>query len=107
METEKIALLFKSFEDAKMSMDGVECWSARDLMLLLGYSSWQNFTKVIGKAKQATQSFDIAESDHFIDIIKMIETGKTALNAPGRGKRTPPSISTDNLLLAWARTLVL
>lgn len=58
-------------------------------------------------AKQATQSFDIAESDHFIDIIKMIETGKTALNAPGRGKRTPPSISTDNLLLAWARTLVL
>lgn len=78
METEKIALLFKSFEDAKMSMDGVECWSARDLMPLLGYSSWQNFTKVIGKAKQATQSVDIAESDHFIDIIKMIETGKTA-----------------------------
>lgn len=28
--------------------------------------------------KQATQNVDIAESDHFIDVIKMIETGKTA-----------------------------
>ena len=78
METEKIAMLFRSFEDAKMNRDDVECWSARELMPLLGYSSWQNFSKVIAKAKSAVQNTGIPEEDHFNDIIKMIETGKNA-----------------------------
>jgi DNA-damage-inducible protein D len=78
MEIEKIAILFKSFEDAKMNRDDVECWSARDLMPLLGYSNWQNFVNVIKKAKQAALNADITEEDHFIDINKMIETGKNA-----------------------------
>lgn len=30
---------------------GVECWSARELQGLLGYSKWENFFKVLVKAK--------------------------------------------------------
>ena len=31
----------------------IEFWSARDLMLILGYAKWQKFVEVIEKAKKA------------------------------------------------------
>ena len=45
--------LFQSYEDAVCMIDDTECWSARELQQLLGYSLWQNFCKVIAKAKEA------------------------------------------------------
>ena len=51
MKKEEILALFKSYEDAVCTIDNTECWSARDLQKLLGYSLWQNFTNVINKAK--------------------------------------------------------
>ena len=50
MKKEEILALFKSFEEAVCMIDETECWSARDLQKLLGYSLWQNFCKVIAKA---------------------------------------------------------
>ena len=47
MKKEEILALFKSFEDAVCRVDDTECWSARELQKLLGYSLWQNFTNVI------------------------------------------------------------
>ena len=40
-----------NFESIKqINVLGREYWSARDLMPLLGYQSWQNFDKIIKKA---------------------------------------------------------
>jgi DNA-damage-inducible protein D len=55
---------------------GVEYWSARDLMPLLGYGKkWQNFSDVIKKAMTAcTETGNIAE-DHFTGVSKMVLLG--------------------------------
>ena len=59
-------------------IDETECWSARDLQQLLGYSLWQNFTKVIGKAKEACVNVGQLVEDHFIDVNKMVVIGSGA-----------------------------
>jgi DNA-damage-inducible protein D len=38
MKTEEIKALFAQFENASGEFEGIECWSARDLQILLGYS---------------------------------------------------------------------
>ena len=78
MKKEDIQALFKSFEDAACMIDDTECWSARELQKLLGYSLWQNFTNVINKAKAACENVGQLVSDHFIDVNKMIIAGKGA-----------------------------
>jgi len=49
---------------------GVEYWSARDLMSLLGYDSWRNFEIAIGRAKTACEQASQDVSVHFVDAIK-------------------------------------
>lgn len=78
MKKEEIQALFKSYEDAVCMIDDTECWSARDLQKLFGYSLWQNFCKVITKAKEACENVDQALSDHFIDVNKKVELGSGA-----------------------------
>ena len=42
----------KTFEDIKhVNENGSEFWYARELMIILEYSKWENFEKVINKAK--------------------------------------------------------
>lgn len=50
MKKETIDQLYKAFEQYALEVNGVECWSARELQLLLGYSKWENFTNVINNA---------------------------------------------------------
>ncbi|MBR6189086.1 MAG: DNA damage-inducible protein D [Prevotella sp.] len=78
MKKEIIEQLYSAFEQAALEVDGVECWSARELQTLLGYSLWQNFTKVINKAKVACENVNQSTSDHFIDANKMVELGSGA-----------------------------
>ncbi len=78
MKKEDIQALFQNFEDAVCTIDDTECWSARDMQKLLGYSLWQNFTNVINKAKAACENVGQPVSDHFIDVNKMIMAGKGA-----------------------------
>ena len=78
MKKDDIQALFKSFEDAKCMIDDTECWSARDLQKLLGYSLWQNFTNVISKAKAACENVGQPVTDHFIDVNKKVELGSGA-----------------------------
>ena len=76
MKKELIAELFQKFENACYIYEGVECWSARELQEILGYSKWENFLNVIEKAKKECETAGAALPDHFADIRKMIEIGK-------------------------------
>ncbi len=78
MKKELIHELFEKFELACNIYEDVECWSARELQEILGYSKWENFLKVIDKAKKACESSGIPVHDHFPDIRKMIDLGKGA-----------------------------
>ncbi|HEX5026693.1 MAG TPA: DNA damage-inducible protein D [Agriterribacter sp.] len=75
MKKEQIAELFHQFEEAAYNYKGVECWSARELQEVLGYTKWDNFLKVIEKAKTACESSGMAVSDHFAGVGKMVELG--------------------------------
>ena len=44
-------------------------------MTVLQYSDWQNFEKIINKAKISCQNSDISILDHFIDVSKMVQIG--------------------------------
>ena len=75
MKSEEIKNLFSQFEAAASELEGVECWSARELQNLLGYSKWENFEKVIQKAKDACRNAGELIENHFPDIRKMVEIG--------------------------------
>jgi DNA-damage-inducible protein D len=55
-----------------------EYWSARELMIVLGYVKWQKFIEVIEKAKDACKTSGYIVGDHFIHAGKMVLTGSTA-----------------------------
>jgi len=57
-------------------LDGLECWSGRDLQNILGYSDWRNFINTIQKASKACENSGEQVSDHFVGVTKMIEIGK-------------------------------
>jgi len=78
MKSTEIKLLFEMFEHVACEFEGIECWSARELQGLLGYSKWENFAKVIEKAKESCQNAGQTIADHFPDVRKVIEAGKGA-----------------------------
>ena len=78
MKKEEILALFEQFEQAACEVNQVECWSARELQKLLGYSKWENFSNVIDKAKEACSNVGQVVADHFPDVRKMIIAGKGA-----------------------------
>jgi DNA-damage-inducible protein D len=80
MKQELITKLHTAFEDIVHAHPdtGVEFWFARDLQPILGYTKWENFTKVIEKAKAACANTGHAVSDHFLDVRKMVSLGSGA-----------------------------
>ena len=78
MKKELILELFKKFEEACYIYKDIECWSARELQNILGYTKWDNFIKVIEKAKSVCESSGAEISYHFADIGKMIDLAKIA-----------------------------
>ncbi|MDP2724487.1 MAG: DNA damage-inducible protein D [Bacteroidales bacterium] len=78
MKSDEIKNLFSQFEAAASELEGVECWSARELQTLLGYSKWENFDKVIQKAKDACKNAGEEVDYHFPDVRKTIPMPKGA-----------------------------
>ena len=69
----------KSFEDIKhIDENGVEFWYARELMPILQYSNWQNFEKIIDKAKISCKNSGISVFEHFIDVNKLSKRANNA-----------------------------
>jgi hypothetical protein len=72
MKTEEINQLFTRFEEAASELEGVECWSARELQILLGYSKWENFEKVIQKgdfSKKCVNFFSLFFAAHCLKTV--------------------------------------
>ena len=74
-ETElKIQAPNKRFEEIKkVDEEGVEYWEARELMPLLDYTDWRNFSGVIIKAQESCKSSNQSIKYHFVEIDKMIK----------------------------------
>jgi DNA-damage-inducible protein D len=80
MDKEIVVRLHASFEDMvqKFPDTGTEFWCARDLQMLLGYTEWRNFAKVVDKAITACQNAGYDPRDHFVEINKMVRLGSGA-----------------------------
>lgn len=78
MKTEEVKTLFEQFEKAAAKVENVECWSAREIYPILGYTQWRNFMNAVDKAKEACQNAGEKLSDHFPDVRKTIPMPKGA-----------------------------
>lgn len=78
MKKEYISELFKKFEDACYDYEGIECWSARDIQDILGYTQWRNFKNVIDKAEKSCEQAGEDAKNHFAEFSKMVEIGSGA-----------------------------
>lgn len=79
MEREQIGKLKLTFDQiVHTTEDGVEFWYARELQDILGYYKWDKFQNVIDKAKDACLNSGNTADDHFLQVGKLINTGKGA-----------------------------
>lgn len=77
---EDISLINKRLGAAKReNKGGGEYWMGRDIQEILGYAEWENFEKVIAKAKMSCESAGGDSSDHFLDTTKMVAIGSGAM----------------------------
>ncbi len=60
----------------KINEQRMEYWSARELSKILEYSEYRHFVPVIAKAKDACNNSGHAVSDHFEDILEMVDSRK-------------------------------
>ena len=68
------------FESIKrFDENGNEHWYARELQKVLEYNKWENFEKVIEKAKLSCLNSNYGLQDHFPDVRKMVDIGSNTL----------------------------
>ena len=69
----------QSFESIKhIDENGIEFWYAREMMKILEYNKWENFEKVINKAKEACENSNISVNEHFPDVRKLSKRANNA-----------------------------
>ena len=71
---------YKDFEKIKkIREDGTEYWKARELSEVLQYKKWENFAKVIDRAKLACNNSGFEIRDHFPEVRKMVKIGSNTV----------------------------
>jgi DNA-damage-inducible protein D len=80
MKKETIVKLHADFEELVHvePASQVEFWFARELQELLGYSKWENFAKVIDRARLSCEASGLVVSDHFLEAKKIVVSGNGA-----------------------------
>ena len=64
----------KTFDDIKhIYENGIEFWYARELMLSLGYSSWDKFKNVIERAIISCENSESLAEEHFSRLGKSLD----------------------------------
>ena len=67
---------YKDFEKIKKYRnDGTEYWNARELSKVLQYKKWENFAKVVDRAKLACNNSGLIIQEHFPEVRKMVGIG--------------------------------
>ncbi|MHA4741807.1 DNA damage-inducible protein D [Dyadobacter sp. MSC1_007] len=74
MNTQQGPSLFEQIR--KTDDQGNEFWSARDLAKILEYTEYRHFKPAMERAKEACNNSGQNASDHFEDMLEMIELGK-------------------------------
>lgn len=72
MKPELIHNYINDFNKSVNEVGGLEFWFARDLQVLLGYSKWENFLKIIAKAKSACRNSGVEVDDHFAATVRTV-----------------------------------
>jgi len=63
----------------RLDADGNEYWMARQLARVLEYSEYRHFLPVIERAKEACRNSGHPETNHFEDVLDMVEIGSGAM----------------------------
>ena len=64
----QVSKLSTDFDAYRFTLDGVEAWSARDLMGLLGYTNWRNFRYSIQRAMESCARSGRHPGRHFVPV---------------------------------------
>ncbi|WP_367582194.1 phage antirepressor KilAC domain-containing protein [Tsukamurella tyrosinosolvens] len=62
-------------EIRRVTPEGREWWSARDLQPVSGYEEWRKFESAIDRAKIAAANAGYQVTDHFVGAAKLVENG--------------------------------
>ena len=58
--------------------NGAEYWFGRELLVVLGYATWDSFQPAITRAQKSCATFGSLVSNHFHDVTKMVTLGSGA-----------------------------
>jgi DNA-damage-inducible protein D len=76
MPQEIITSPHKDFESIKkIDENGVEYWTARELMPMLGYPRWESFSEVISRALRTAVNSNQEVENHFRQLTNMVKVG--------------------------------
>jgi DNA-damage-inducible protein D len=83
MKKDLIVKLHAAFEDIvqRHTETATEFWLARELQTVLGYARWENFAKIVDKAKASCETAGNLVDDHFRDVTKMVSLGSGSQRA--------------------------
>lgn len=95
MKRERISAIKQDFDSIVKMEQGVEYWTARELMPRLGYDKWENFESVIKRAIESCRTSGVNPDDHFRRVVEVVIVGKNT-----------PKEKADYLLTRYACYLV-